>query len=125
MTQQAETLKDLVAERVGEGRDMTYRAFEAKAVDPETGYNPSRDVLWKVGTGRPFKLSPELVRAIAAGLGLPRWRVQAAAAYQYTGLVATSVDGGIVLHDATVEADTPVVRDELERLQKRAEKEEG
>lgn len=121
MTQEAETLTQLVADRVGEGRELTYRAFQAKAI-AKGGYQPSVDVLWKVGTGKAFKLSPELVEAIAAGLGLPPQRVQAAAAYQYTGLVASYVDGGVVLHDPAVDADTPATRDEMKRLRERVEK---
>lgn len=123
MTQQAETLTQLVAERVGEGREMTYRAFQAKAIDPTSGYNPSVDVLWKVGTGKPFKPSPELVGAIAAGLGLPPLRVRIAAAYQYTGLVATPVDGGFVLHNPAVSGSTPASQAEVQRLRDRAEEE--
>lgn len=121
MTQEVETLEQLVADRVGPGRELTYRAFQAKAIDAATGYQPSVDVLWKVGTGKSFKLSPELVGAIAAGLGLPSRRVQAAAAYQYTGLVATPVDGGVVLHEPGLAADTPATRDEVQRLRERAE----
>jgi len=86
MTQEAETLTQLVADRVGEGRELTYRAFQAKA-RAKGGYQPSVDVLWKVGAGKSFKLSPDLVEAIAAGLDLPLSRVQAAAAFQYTGYV--------------------------------------
>ncbi|MFE5159679.1 hypothetical protein ACFRNT_14385 [Streptomyces sp. NPDC056697] len=82
-----ETLTRLVAERVGEGREITFRAFEAKAVDPETSYRPSRSTVWKVAKGESIKPSPELIRAFAAGLGLPLGRVQAAAARQYIGLV--------------------------------------
>jgi hypothetical protein len=121
MTQEAETLQQLVADRVGPGRRMTYRAFQAKAIDGGSGYQPSVDTLWKVGTGKPFKLTPELVGAIAAGLGLPLRRVQAAAAYQYTGLVVAAVDGGIVLHAPSVEADTPATRGEVRRQKGRAE----
>jgi hypothetical protein len=121
MTQEAETLTQLVADRVGEGRELTYRAFQAKAIDEKSGYQPSVDVLWKVGTGKAFKLSPELVGAIAAGLGLPPGRVQAAAAYQYTGLVATLVEGAAVLHEPGVDTDTPAIRREVGRLRERAE----
>lgn len=98
MTNAPETLTDLVAARVGEGRALTYRAFEERAVDPQTGYRPSKGTLWKVAKDQPIKLSPDLVRAIAAGLGMPPERVQRAAAYQYTGYVATELGGGTVLH---------------------------
>jgi len=101
MTSEAiETLTMLVNERVGEGRPMTYRAFEAVAVDPEKGYKPSRSTLWKIGQGESVKLSPELVRAVAAGLGIPPERAQRAAAYQYAGYVATETSRGTVVHEA-------------------------
>lgn len=110
MTKEAETLTDLVAERVGEGRGMTYRQFEERAVDRKTGRRPSRDVLWKISKGKPVKVDPAIVGAVAAGLGLPENRVRAAAAYQYTGLIATEVAGGIVLHEPSAEADTDATR---------------
>lgn|SRR5512134_191392 len=108
MTQEAEpeTLSSLVAERVGTGRGMTYRRFEELAVDPKDKTSPSRDTLWKISHGRPIKVNPSIVRAVAAALNLPDARVQAAAAYEYTGLVATEVAGGYVIHAPTVEGDT-------------------
>lgn len=119
MTRQAETLTQLVAERVGEGRELTYRKFEERAVDPETGRGPSRDVLWKIGTGKTIKVDPAVVRAVAVGLSLPLERVQRAAAYQYTGLVSTEVAGGLILHDPAAGGDTPgsekAVRQQRER----------
>lgn len=84
---ESETLTRLVAERVGEGREITFRAFEARAVDPDTGYKPSRSTIWKAAKGESIKPSPELIRAFAAGLNLPLGRVQAAAARQFIGLV--------------------------------------
>lgn len=116
MTTAAETLTDLVSARVGEGRDLTYRAFEDRALDPATGYRPSRDTVWKIAKGKPVKVSPELVRAVAAGLSLPLSRVQAAAAYQFTGFVASQVGGATVVHDPGVSpADMPLTRATVER----------
>lgn len=106
MTRELETLTDLVAARVGPGRDMTYRKFTELAIDPKTKHHPSRDVLWKISKNKPVKVDPAIVRAVAAGLGLPEGRVMAAAAYQYTGLVVTQVAGGYVIHDPAVEGDT-------------------
>jgi len=97
MTQEAETLTQLVAERVGEGRRLTYRAFEERAVDPETGHRPSRDVLWKLRHGKSIRVEPSVIRAVAVGLDLPRHRVQAAAAYQFLGLVVTQTGEGIAI----------------------------
>jgi hypothetical protein len=115
MTSEAiETLTMLVNERVGEGRAMTWRSFEAVAVDPQDGYKPSRATLWKIGQGQPVKLSPELVRAVAAGLGIPPERAQRAAAYQYAGYVTTDMGNGTVVHEAGAEPGEKV-RAVLER----------
>lgn len=104
MTSEAiETLTMLVNERVGEGRPMTWRSFEAVAIDTVANYKPSRATLWKIGQGQPVKLSPELVRAVAAGLGIPPERAQRAAAYQYAGYVATETPKGTVVHEAGAE----------------------
>lgn len=116
-----ETLTDLVAQRVGEGRTLTYRAFEERAVDPQTGYRPSKGTLWKVAHDHPVKPSPDLIRAIAAGLGLAPERVQRAAAYQYTGYVATELRGGTVLS----QPDTPVDYSRPEAVFARWDEEEG
>lgn len=92
-----ETLTRLVADCL-DGRGLTYRALEDRAVDPVTGYRAGKDTLWKIAHGRDIKVRPEVVRAVAAGLGLPLGRVQAAAAYQYTGHVATPVGPGVAVH---------------------------
>lgn len=60
-----ETLEQLVAERVGTGRDMTWRQFEDRAVDEESGHKPSRDTLWKIGNGKPTKIDRRVVGAVA------------------------------------------------------------
>lgn len=108
-----ETLEQLVADRVGAGRDMTWRQFEDRAVDEESGHRPSRDTLWKIGTGKPVKVDRRVVGAVAAGLRLPLRRVQAAAAYQFFGLVTSDVDGGTVLHAPEASPGGPRVRDVL------------
>jgi hypothetical protein len=50
-------------------------------------------------------VNPELVAAIAAGLELPLARVQAAAAYEFTGFVTTPLGGGEVTHAPDVAVD--------------------
>jgi hypothetical protein len=87
MTVEQETLTDLVGAVVGPGGRWTYQAFQARAVDPDTGYRPSTGTIQKIKEGGLVKINAELVRALAAGLGLPLRRVQLATAYQYTGLV--------------------------------------
>lgn len=107
MTQEPETLTQLVAERVGgEGSGLTYRAFERQAVDPKSGYKPGRSTLHKISKGLPVMLSPDLVNAVAAGLGLPPERVQRAAAFQYTGYHPSApVGAGVVVGGAGATLD--------------------
>jgi len=123
------TLRDLVGGGVAEGREMTYRALEDKAQDPVTGYRPSRDLLWKVGTGQSFRLTPEngpkLVRAIAAGLGLEDRYVQAAAAYQFAGYVAVELETGrAVLKRGAQLGSAPKARGVLKRWEREENAEE-
>jgi hypothetical protein len=93
-----ETLTDLVAEALGNG--LTYRAFEDAAVDPTSGYRPGRSTLWKLSKGQTILISPELVLAVAHGLGVSPERAQRAAAVQYAGYYSpTPVDGATVLRD--------------------------
>lgn len=127
MTQEVEpeTLSSLVAERVGTGRGMTYRKFEELAVDPKDGSSPSRDTLWKISHGRPIKVNASIVRAVAAALNLPPFRVQAAAAYEYTGLNISEVAGGLVLHAPDIDADTPETEEAVRRQRERERDADG
>jgi hypothetical protein len=82
----AETLTDLVAAVAGtRGRGLTYEQLEEQSVDPKSGYRASRNLLNSIGRGQYVKINPKLVRAVAAGLGLPLVRVAAAAHRQYIG----------------------------------------
>jgi hypothetical protein len=117
-TQPAETLTQLVSERVRE-TGMTWRQVEERSVDPQTGYRPNKDTVWKISRGVTVKISPELVRAIAAGLNVAPARAARAAALQYTGYVATELGQGVVLHDAGApESDMPQARTILDRWEK-------
>jgi hypothetical protein len=86
-TRDTETLAQLISERAGQrGSGLpTFEQLSARSVDPEGGYRPSPNLLWKISAGQGVKMNPELVRAVAEGLGLPLERVQAAAARQYLG----------------------------------------
>jgi hypothetical protein len=112
-----ETLEQLVADRVGTGREMTWRQFEERAVDEESGHKPSRDTLWKIGHGKPVKIDRRVVGAVAAGLGLPPLRVKIAATYQITGLVVSEVGGGLVAHEPGVSPQAPLVQGALKEGQ--------
>jgi hypothetical protein len=111
-----QTLTELVAERVGTGRPLTYAKFEEQAIDERTGYRPSRGVLWKIANGKNVHIDPPLIRAIAAGLRLPVAPVQAAAAYQFLGLVVTQTGEGIALTaPGTSAPDEDAVQRQAER----------
>lgn len=87
MPDQTDALTRLVQEHVGEGRALTVRAFAERAVDPVTGTSVSKSTAGNLVQGHRIKITPEVLAAIAAGLGLPLARVQAAAMEQYVGVV--------------------------------------
>lgn len=125
MTREPETLTELVAARVGVPGGMTYRTFEERAIDPASGRRVGKSVLWKIANGQQVIVTPEVVSAVIAALGLPEARVRAAAAYQYTGLVLGESVGGYVLHDPAVDADTPATEKAVRQQRERAEREGG
>jgi hypothetical protein len=109
MTSAPETLTDLVAAKLksGGGRD-TLDTLHPRCIDPSTGYAAGRSTVWKLSRpdlAKSVKIHPDLIRAVAAGLGLPADRVQRAAAYQYTGYLATDLGGGTVIHRHGMAAD--------------------
>jgi len=102
-TDAPETLTDLVmATLAPHGRDTIDTLYE-RCTDPATGYQPSRTTVWKLSSyerAETVKINPKVVGAVAAGLGIPSVRVQAAAAYQFTGYhVASTVAGATVIHE--------------------------
>lgn len=98
MTTNPETLASLVARAVDDD-GITFVQLSERTIDPETGYQPSPNMLWKVARQKGVKVNPALVRAIAAGMQqLPLRRVQAAAAFEFTGYTATEVEGGTLVH---------------------------
>lgn len=82
-----DALTCLVQEHVGEGRALRIREFAERAVDPETSWAPSKSLVGNIVAGQQVKVTPALVRAVAAGLDVPLRTVQAAAAEQYLGLI--------------------------------------
>lgn len=98
MTADVETFADLVAAAAGTGRALTYEQLAQKSVDPESGYKPSPNLVWRIASGAAIKVNPELVRALAAGLELPLARVQAAAAFQFTGFLTSELGQGKAVH---------------------------
>lgn len=86
-------LTRLVKKHVGEGKALRIREFADRAVDPETGLTLSKSLVGNIVAGHQVKITPELVRAIAAGLDAPLRLVQAAAVEQYVGLVLDDAAG--------------------------------
>ncbi|MFD7236435.1 hypothetical protein ACFWAT_14155 [Streptomyces syringium] len=108
---------DLVRDAQAAG--PTWRELSKRAIDRRTGYQISHSGLWKIAEGQPVKVSPPLVRAVAAMLcsssdeggrseserereeARTLRRVQLAAAQQYIGLMADDPVGAST-QDATV-----------------------
>lgn len=84
-----DALTRLVQAHVGENRRLRIREFAERAVDPESGWSPSKSLVGNIVAGHQVKVTPGLIRAIAGGLGVLVGLVQVAAAEQYLGLVLT------------------------------------
>lgn len=89
MADHDDALTRLVQEHVGRGRRLTFRAFEEQAVDPVTGRRISKSTAENVAKGHQIKVTPEVLRAIAAGIGEDLTRVHRAAIRQYIGIEVT------------------------------------
>jgi hypothetical protein len=108
---QRDALTELVRAVVGRGRRWSTREFAARAVDPETGWSPSKSLLGKIINGDGYKVDPRLVSALAVGFGLPREVVAAAAHWQVIGYEQEELDASapatLLRH---LGSDTPVTR---------------
>lgn len=89
MPEHDDALTRLVQEHVGRGRRLTFRAFEEQAVDPLTQRRISKSTAENVAKGHQIKVTPEVLRAIAAGIGVDLGRVRIAAIRQYIGIEVT------------------------------------
>ena len=78
-------LAQLVSDALRE-HDLSLRTFADRAIDPETGYRLSHSLANKIRTGRSFRPTPRVMRAIAAGARKPLAVVQSAAAAQFLGM---------------------------------------
>lgn len=94
MPEQDDALTRLVQQHVGRGKRLTFRAFEEQAVDPRTGRRISKSTAENVARGHQIKVSPEVLRAIAAGIGVDPAEVRRAAIRQYIGIEVTELDAG-------------------------------
>ena len=73
---------------------MSTREFAAAAVDPESDWTPSKSLVGKIIGGQGYNITPQLVSAIAAGLGLDRAIVAAAAHLQVIGYTDAELSTG-------------------------------
>lgn len=94
MPEQRDALTELVQQQVGTGKRWSTREFAAIAVDPDTGWAPSKSMVAKIVAGQNYVITPPLVSALAAGLKLPREVVAAAAHLQTIGYTAEELKGG-------------------------------
>ncbi|WP_052433239.1 hypothetical protein [Streptacidiphilus carbonis] len=85
MAQDSRALTKLVKAHAGPGGRHTVRAFAELAVDPATGYSPSSSLIGKIIKEQTFKITPQLISALAVGMELDREEVAAAAHAQYIG----------------------------------------
>ncbi|MET9955651.1 helix-turn-helix transcriptional regulator [Streptomyces sp. NPDC006339] len=129
MPDQTDALTRLVQEHVGEGRALSVRAFAQRAVDPKSGTRISKSTVGNLVQGHRIKIGPEVLAAIATGLGVPLSVVQAAAMQQYLGVVVDDPFGTPagdedvvvrVAHEAGKTAeDMPTVRAFLDWAERR------
>jgi hypothetical protein len=94
MPQQRNALTELLKASVGRGRRMSTREFAAVAVDPDTGWSPSKSLVAKIIGDQGYDITPQLVGAIAVGLGLDREIVAAAAHLQVIGYTTAELTKG-------------------------------
>jgi hypothetical protein len=88
MAEQRDALTELVQQHVGThtgSQKMPIAAFCRRAVDPDTGYQPSNGLVGKIVRGESYKVTPQLIGALAAGLRIPRAVAAAAAHLQLIG----------------------------------------
>lgn len=91
--EQRDALTELVRQYVGVGRRWSTRTFAERAVDPDSGWSPSKSLLAKIIARQGYTVTPQLVSALAAGLGLPRDVVAAAAHFQSIGYEPQELTG--------------------------------
>lgn len=94
MPQQRDALTELVKASVGTGRRMSTREFAAVAVDPESGWSPGKSLVAKIIGSKGYDVTPQLVGALAVGLGLDREIVAAAAHLQVIGYTEAELTKG-------------------------------
>lgn len=94
MPEQRNALTELVKAHVGGGRRMSTREFAAAAVDPDTEWSPSKSLVAKIIGDQGYDVTPQLVGALAVGLGIDRAIVAAAAHLQVIGYTEVELASG-------------------------------
>ena len=94
MPQQRNALTELVRAHVGAGRRMSTREFSAVAVDPDSQWSPGKSLVAKIIGGQGYDVTPQLVGAVAVGLGIDREIVAAAAHLQVIGYTTAELTKG-------------------------------
>ena len=131
MSEAGTPFADMVREAL-KAPGATTRKLAQRGVDPETGYQLRHTAVWKIAQGEPVRISPALVRAVAAATGRPEREAQIAAAQEYVGLVAddplgvsTSEATVVVAHvPGVTAADMPKVQELLRQWASREGAEE-
>lgn len=93
MAEQRDALTELVQQHVGRGKRWSTREFAARAVAPN-GWSPSKSLVAKICAGQGYDITPELISALAVGLGLPREIIAAAAHLQIIGYEEAELAAG-------------------------------
>lgn len=73
---------------------MSTREFAAAAVDREDNWSPSKSLVAKIIGDKGYDITPQLVSALAVGLGLDREIVAAAAHLQVIGYTEQELSAG-------------------------------
>ncbi|MEU0808732.1 hypothetical protein [Streptomyces sp. NPDC005970] len=94
MAERRDALTELVRQNIGTGKRWSTRAFAEIAIDPDSGWSPSKSLLAKIIKGDNYDITAELVGALAVGLGLPREVVAAAGHYQLIGYDESELKNG-------------------------------
>lgn len=94
MAEQRDALTELVQQHVGRGKRWSTREFSARAVDPDSNWSPGKSLVAKIIAGQGYDITPQLVGAIAVGLGMPREIIAAAAHLQLIGYEEAELQSG-------------------------------
>lgn len=119
--QQRDALTELVKQHVGTGRRWSTRGFSEIAIDPDSGWSPSKSLVGKIINDEGYDITPALVSAIAVGLGIDREVAAAAAHFQIIGYTDIELSNGapaVLIRTLNGAGDTPLARQVAEQWEK-------